>query len=65
MGAKEKIPVSERTEMKGKVIGDGLEEGLGRQARQGLKGVLRIWVPATEGQCMSSPESVPIGPLAD
>ena len=41
-----------------KVIGDGLkfmEERGGRQTRQGLDTMLRIWIPSLEGQSLSSP----------
>lgn len=53
------VLVGERTEMRGKVMEDGLENprgGLG-EAEQALQDVLKIWVLATEGLPRSSPGS--------
>lgn len=52
-----KVPVSVRTEMRGKSEGVGWKPMEERQIRQALKSVLRSWVLATERPFMSSPGS--------
>lgn len=54
------VLVGERTEMRGKVMGDGLENHGGRmgEADQALIDVLKIWVLVTAGLPRSSPGSL-------